>query len=256
MSTEKISAVEYIASDSAPYIDGDWIRNVLILGRESKNPWNASRNSAGTPDGPRRKFNHVIDSTEELAKFSDKPAYMLHKPAPRADEDCIGSFHNPKPAEKGARADLLCRKLTGTEEFHPQCVALRDNVEHKRAFGGFSPTFDFMIMPDSGEVQTILGVESIDLVPQPASVKSAVEEESAGKDTEYATKDEHAELVKAHEELGNAHSALETRVKAMECAYAAMKTSGSESVQRSAPVPEPKVAATHNATNYREYVRS
>ena len=248
MAIETIQGLEYTVSDEAPYLDGDYIRNVLILGRVSKNSWNASRTSAGDTTGVRRKFNKIVDSVEEVTKLN-RPSYILHKPFPRMDDDLIGSFENARPADKGARGDFLCRKIAGTEQYHPQVVALRDNVEHKRPFGGFSPTFDFNIDPSDGEVQTILACESIDLVPQPASVKSAIEGEAT---PEYVTKEE-------HEKLKTEHSALEERVKACECYMASQKVAATEQVaeptQRSAVIPEPKKITTL-AKSFAEFVRS
>ncbi len=249
MAIETIQGLEYTLSDEGPYLDGDYIRNILVLGNASKNAWNASRTSAGDVNGPRRKFNKLIHASEEIAKFNGRPAYMLHKPAPRLDVDLIGSFENAKPADKGLRMDLKCRKVEGSEDYVPQIVALRDNVEHKRAFGGFSPTFDFTIDPSDGETQTILACESIDLVPQPASVKSAVESSAEPDEPEYALKAEHL--------------ALEERVKACECYMASQKTAGSEQVvpvvekpaQRSAEPPAAKTVTT-SAKSFAEYIRS
>lgn len=261
-SLETIQGVEYTISDEGPFLDGDYIRNILVLGLQSKNAWNANRTGPGDVSGPRRKFNKIISSTEEVAKFDNKPAYMLHKPQPRSDNDLIGTFSSPKPCTKGLRMDLLCRKVNGSEEYVPQVIALRDNVQHKRDFGGFSPTMDFTIDPTDGETQTILGCESIDLVPQPASVKSAVEgnhEEPDGDEMEYVTKEE-------HEKIRAEHGALEERVKACECYMSSQKTSATEEVakietvvepvvQRSATIPEPKKIST-TAKSFAEFIRS
>ena len=285
-----ISATEYVVDEDRPTLDGEWIRNVLILGRESKNPFNATRTSPGDPTAPRRKFNLIINSAEEVAKFNDKPSYMLHKPAPRKDDDLIGTFENPRAANKGLRMDFKCRKIAGTEEYVPQVVALRDNIAKKRPFGGFSPTFDFTVNPDNGEVQTIIACESIDLVPTPASVKSAVESDALDIGTDLgslhekhdALRKEHEELKKDHEELKSshesyikAHEGLVERHNALESecheVFSALKekgmsdekaaktanaqTSGSESVQRSDPPAPPKKIET-KATNFAEFVRS
>ena len=250
MELQAISGIEYTVENDGPFLDGDFIRNILVLGNVSKNAWNANRTSGGDPNGPRRSFKKVISATEEIAKLDGKPAYMLHKPAPRSDEDLIGAFTNPRPCDKGLRMDLQCRKITGSEEYVPQIVALRDNVDKKRPFGGFSPAMDFMVLPATGDVERILGCESIDLVPQPATVKSAVESEEEPA-PEYALKAEHL--------------ALEERVKACECYMAAQKTSGSEQVvetrpaakpaQRSAEPPAPKTVST-SAKSFREFIRS
>ena len=244
MSIETIQGLEYTISDEGPSLDGDYIRNVLVLGMSSKNAWNASVTGVGDPNGPRRKFNKVIAASEEIAKLDGKPAYVLHKAPPRVEDDLLGKFEGPRASDNGLRMDLLCRKVNGSEAYHPHIVALRDDIAKKRPFGGFSPRFDFTIDPVTGEVQTILACESIDLVAQPASVKSAVEGES------YVTREEHA--------------ALEERVRACECYMAANKTAGSEKVAekvaakeslRSDPPPVPKKIVT-TAKNFREYVRS
>lgn len=239
------AAAEYVIDDDRPTIDGDYIRGMLILGRESKNAFDASRTSIGTISGPRRKFNRVIDAVEEVAKFGDRPAYMLHKPAPRIEHDLLGTFENPRGTPKGLRADLKCRKMEGKEEFVPQAMALRDNVMHARPFGGFSPTFDFMVNPEDGEVVKILACESIDLVPQPATVRSAVE-------SEEEPKPEPKEEKKKEEPKDDKRiEALEERVKAVESVVSAFKKSGSE--QRSDPPPAPKVPT--KANNFAQFVR-
>lgn len=235
MTMETISGSEWCASDEQPFIDGDYIRNVLVLGRESKNAWNAGTTSAGDPNGPRRKFNQLLSSAEEVAKFGGRDAFMLHKPAPRNPVDNIGVFENPRASDKGLRMDLCCRKIEGSESFHPQAVALRDNVEHKRPFGGFSPRFDFTIDPSSGEVQTIIACESIDLVPQPASVRSAIESDL----TQFATKAE-VEAVQAK----------------LDAFIAGTKVSGQESHVRSVPPPQSVAAQTTSAKSFAEFIRS
>ena len=249
---ETIQGLEYTLSDEGPSLDGDYIRNVLVLGRESKNAWNASVTGAGDTAGPRRKFNKILSASEEVAKFSGRPAYILHKAPPRKDDDLLGTFDNPHPSDKGLRCDLLCRKVDGTESYHPQVIALRDNIAHKRPFGGFSPRFDFTVDPTTGELQTIIACESIDLVPQPASVKSAVEEE--GGDTEHVTREEHEALRTDHESLRTEHAALESRVKACECYMAGHRAAGSE--QRSDVIPAAPKKVTTTAKNFREFVRS
>jgi len=247
------AAAEYVIDEDRPTLDGPYIRNILILGRESKNAFNSSRTASGDALAPRRRFNLIVDSAEEVAKFADRPAFILHKPAPRDDADLLGAFENPRSTPKGIRADLKCRQIDGSEEYVPQCVALRDNVEHARPFGGFSPTFDFLVSPDDGEVQKILACESVDLVAQPASVKSAVESEAEEeKEPEYVEKAEHEALKGDHERLRTEHGALEERVKGIECALAAAKVSGSE--QRSAPLPVVRVET--KATSFAEFVRS
>ena len=239
MTMETIQGQEYAVSEDVPTIDGDYIRNILVLGLESKNAWNASTTGAGDPNGPRRKFGKIVNASEELIKFNNKPAFVLHKPLPRRDEDLLGTFDGARSSDKGARMDLLCRKMDGTEAYHPHIIALRDDITNKRPFGGFSPRFDFTIDPMTGETQTVIGVESIDLVTQPASVKSAVEGDSEPEG--YATKEEHL--------------ALEARVKACECYMAASKTAGSEETQqRSDPPPAAKKIVT-TAKSFKEFVR-
>lgn len=235
MSIETIHGSEYISGDEVPTIDGDYIRGVLVLGRESKNPWNATTTSGGDPKGPRRKFNRILSASEEIAKLAGK-AFILHKAAPRDDNDYIGDFENPRESMLGARADLKCRKINGSENFHPQAAALRDNIDKRRPFGGFSPRFDFTIDPSTGEVQSILACESIDLVPQPASVRSAVEEDSS----QYVTREEHAKL--------------EERVRGCEMVMA--KREGNESHIRTQSIPEVQKPPAITAKNFSEFIRS
>lgn len=239
MTLETISGSEWISSDESPEVNGDFIKGLLVLGRESKNAWNASVSSAGDVKGPRRKFNSLLSASEQIAKFADKPAFMLHKPSPRDAADHIGDFSNPRVSDKGLRMDL--QLLRGAEGLHPQAAALKDNIEHKRPFGGFSPRFDFQIDPTTGEVQTIVAVESIDLVPQPASVASALESVLPDA-TLYVTTEELAKM--------------DLRVKACESFMAGVKA-GSESKMRSEPPPTPQsvAAQTTSAKSYAEFIR-
>jgi hypothetical protein len=155
---------------------------------------------------------------------------------PRDSADMIGTFCNARTSDKGIRADLVC--LRGAEGLHPQAAALRDNIQHHRPFGGFSPRFDFTIDPVTGEVQTILAVESIDLVPQPASVKSALEGEP-----EFVTP---AQL-----------AAIEARLAAVEARPVAAVEAVKTPAARSEPIPEPpKPAIQTTAKNFAEFVRS
>lgn len=236
MTLQTISGAEFSACDESPEVQGDFIRGLLVLGRESKNAWNASVNSAGDAKGPRRKFNVLLSATEEVAKFAAKPAYMLHMPSPRDDADKFGEFSSPRVTEKGLRMDL--QLLRTAEGLHPQAAALKDNIERRRPFGGFSPRFDFQIDPTTGEVQTIVAVESIDLVPQPASVKSALESESVV-----------SPLTKADLE------AIEKRLAAVETFAAGFKH-GQESTIKSEPIPAAKPVPQTAAMNPRDFIRS
>jgi hypothetical protein len=223
MTLERITkALEYTISEDGPTLDGDWIRGLLVMGLQSKNAWNAGKdNPTGDANGPRRNFAKVCAAKEEYVKLDGLPSYILHKDS-HPPEDKLGTFHNPQPSAKGLRMDLLCIKAA--ESYHPQIVALRDNIEHKRPFGGFSPNFDIEVDRITGAVEHILEAESIDLVPNPASVKSAVESEGEEKkEPEYVKREEHEALKAAHESLENQHSALDERVKALECHYQAVK---------------------------------
>lgn len=235
MTLETIQGSEWSACEESPEVSGDFVRGLLVLGRESKNPWNASVNSPGDTKGPRRKFNVLLSASEEVAKFADKPAYLLHRPSPRDAADNIGSFTNPRVTEKGLRMDL--QLLRTAEGLHPQAAALKDNIERRRPFGGFSPRFDFQIDPTTGEVQTIVAVESIDLVPQPASVKSALEEETK----------EDSIVLAAIEKLGKRLDAVES----------AVKVKAAESRIQSPTIPAPMtVAASTSAKNFKDFIRS
>ena len=237
MTLETISGSEWVIDDEIPTIQGDYIENILVLGRESKNAWNATVNTPGDPKGPRRKFNVLLAAAEEVAKFGDRPANILHKPLPRDDADKIGEFDRPAVSPKGLRMRMLCRKLknaAGVESYHPQAAALRDNIEHRRPFGGFSPRFDFQIDPTTGEVQTIVAVESIDLVPMPASVRSALEDQTV---EPPVTKEQFA--------------SLSARLAAAEAIIAKSQEA------RTVPLPDPqKPAATPATGNFRDFIRS
>ena len=243
MTLETIQGSEWVGDDETPTIQGDFIENLLVLGRESKNAWNASINGPGDPKGPRRKFNVLLSSSEEIAKFNDKPANMLHRPAPRDPADKFGEFDKARATDKGLRMRMRCLRfknaVSGVEEFHPQALALRDNIEHKRPFGGFSPRFDFQIDPTTGETQTVIGVESIDLVPQPATVRSALEEVATPPVVSPDT-----------------IAALEARIKALE----ARPIQAAESHVRTVPPPEAAASArpvtVPVSSNFRDFIRS
>jgi hypothetical protein len=233
---ETIKGSEWCASEEAPEVQGDFIRGLLVLGRESKNAWNASTDSPGDSKGPRRKFNVLLSAQEELAKFADKPAYLLHRPSPRDEADQIGVFSKPRSTDKGLRMDLQLLHVNGAEgstHLHPQGAALIDNIQHKRPFGGFSPRFDFQIDPTTGEVHTIVAVESIDLVPMPASVRSALEEETVDPPIP-------PDSVKA----------LEARIAALE----ARSIPAVESHVKNVPPPAPAPPATVTG-NFRDFIR-
>jgi hypothetical protein len=157
-----------------------------------------------------------VNVQEEYQKFEGLPSYILHK-ASHSEADKLGTFHNPTPTKKGLRMDLLCLKVN--EEYHPQVIALRDNVTHNRPFGGFSPDFDIEVDMVTGAVESIMEARSIDLVAQPASVKSAVEEHTDQEedDARYVKKEDLEKVLAAHEELKENHASLLTRVAALEC---------------------------------------
>lgn len=262
--------LEYVVG-SEPTIDGDYIRNLLILGPVSVNP-----DDPKNPNSPKRNYRSIIGATEEVAKFTG-PSYVMHEKnlgRKRTEEDRIGDFISPRSTPDGIRADLLCRKLVteGKEGYHPQAAAIRDNIEHHRPFGGFSPTLDYQINTYTGEVKRIDQVESIDYVTNPATVRSVVEEEepkeevkdSPAKESEKeekaevskeeheklkgehealktdheALRNEHGQLeekmgslLESHEALSNKHAALEERMKSCEEAMAASRKEATEATE-------------------------
>ena len=168
---------ELWADAEKPTIDGDWIRGILVLGRASKNPVDTDGGTRGKSKVT-RKFNLVCESAALFGKFDGAAAHIgPHQyDGSYPDHARMGTFRNPTSTAKGVRMDLECRKIG--ESYHPQAAALRDNIQHDRPFGGFSPLFDGESDMASGEVLKVDAVASIDWVPSPASVRSIVEGES------------------------------------------------------------------------------
>ena len=182
---------ETITTDK-PFVDeGEgYIRNLLILGKKSKNPIDLTN-----PRSPKRNYIKITSDPVQYAKFEAKVSYILHEDQ-HTDNDTLGTFHNVKSSPKGLRADL---KYVLN---NPQVEALIDNIKNERPFGGFSPTMvvtESQINMDTGEVLGIESVDSIDLVANPGTVKSITEEEEEPK--EYASKEEHNKLREEHDEL-------------------------------------------------------
>ena len=213
--------LEYVVG-SEPTVDGDYVRNLLILGPVSVNP-----DDPKNPNSPKRNYRSIIGATEEVVKFNGRPSFVMHAKSlgrARTDADKIGDFLNARSTPDGIRADLLCRKMVveGKEVYHPQAAAIRDNIESNRPFGGFSPTLDYQINTYTGEVKRIDQVESIDYVANPATVRSVIEEEEKEEkaeeeneadenDAEKSEKEEKAEVTKEdHEKLKGEHEALKT----------------------------------------------
>lgn len=218
MSLETIKSVcEYWADEDKPVIDGDWIHNVLVLGKHSKNSADSTAYGAGTSK-VKRSYDRICTVSEEYQKLDNRPSFILHKPQGHPEQDLLGTFHNPAPCDKGIRMSFLCKKVG--ESYHPQVIALRDNIQHGRPFGGFSPLFDELQYDlTTGEVLTIGVVDSIDLVPNPATVKSAVEAEhtdQAEDDERYVKKEDLVKLLSDHAALRNEHESLRTAHKALE----------------------------------------
>lgn len=199
---------EYWANDEKPVIDGDYIRGLLILGRQSKNPADTDGSLRGTSKVS-RKFNQICESPALYSKFDGAAARIgPHKfDGSYTEDESLGTFHNTISTPKGLRADLLCRKVG--ESYHPQAIALRDHIQHDRAFGGFSPLFDGQTDMSTGEVQTVDGVCSIDWVPQAASTKSIAES-----DVEETFESRHAEHTKRLDEHETRIAECEARMGA------------------------------------------
>src|SRR5208282_916359 len=125
-----------------------------------------------------RKFSKICESAALFNKFDGAKAHVgPHKyDGNYPDADQIGTFHGPKSTPKGVRMDLLCRKIG--ESYHPQALALRDNIQNARPFGGFSPMFEGECDMASGEVTSVGSVMSIDWVANPSATKSIVESEA------------------------------------------------------------------------------
>jgi hypothetical protein len=206
---------EYWADDEKPIVDGDVIRNLLVLGPVSVNAADAFNGKTGRL-AVKRKFHHVIG--EQSALFDGVEGHLgPHRfvgEYPEADK--LGKFVNPRKTDKGLRMDLI-----GESSF-VQFQALKDHINNNRPFGGFSPLMDGSVNPESGET-TISAVKSIDWVPNAASVKSIAESEATALDTgigELGAK--HEALKTAHEELKGKHEALsaeheETKKQIGEC---------------------------------------
>jgi len=197
---------ELWADEDRPTVDGEWVRGILILGRVSKNPADTNGAARGKSKVT-RKFNRICESAALYGKFDGADAHIgPHKfDGAYPDDAKLGSFHNVTSTAKGLRADLKCRKIG--ETWHPQAAALRDNIEHNRPFGGFSPLFDGDVDPATGEVMTVDAVAGVDWVPNPGSLKSIVESETEDDGTKIA--EELADLKGQHEELQGKHEALQ-----------------------------------------------
>lgn len=224
---------EYWANDEKPVIEGDFIRGLLILGRNSKNPADTEGSRKGTSKVS-RKFNVICESQALYTKFDGTPAHIgPHKyDGAYTDAELMGSFHNIVSTAKGLRGDLLCRKIG--ESYHPQAIALRDHITHDRGFGGFSPLFDGETDMTTGEVQTVDGVCSIDWVPQAASTKSIAEE--AAEETFESRHEEHEERLEEHGKRLDDH---ETRIAECE---ARMGAKIAEAVAEALAKVQPKIA--------------
>ena len=281
MSTEKAIVgrrhiLEFINSIDKPTIDGDYIRNLAILGPVSVNP-----DDPKNPNSPKRNYRSIIGATEEVKKFTG-PSYVMHEKSlgrKRTDADKIGDFLNPRADADGImRADLLCRKMVveGVEAYHPQAAAIRDNIEHNRPFGGFSPTLDYQINTYTGEVKRIDQVESIDYVANPATVKSVVEEEenaeeedeSKPKDSEKEEKShmgkeeieklkgEHEALKTDHEALRNEHGQLEEKMGFLSDDHDKLRNEHSALEERMKNCEECMAASRKEATEAKEAVEA
>ena len=201
---------EYWADEDRPTIDGDWIRGILVLGRQSKNPVDTDGSKRGSSKVT-RKFNVICESKALYGKFDGTEAHIgPHRfDGSYPDDALMGTFHNAVSTSKGVRMDMKCRKIG--EAYHPQCMALRDNIEHNRPFGGFSPLFDGNSDMTTGEVQSVDAVCSIDWVPNPGSVRSIMESEADEEAEDESYKKMAAELDKLrgmHEQLDGAHKEL------------------------------------------------
>ena len=183
---------ELWADEERPTIDGDYVRGILVLGRVSKNPVDTDGGTRGTSTVT-RKFSKICESAALFNRFDGAKAHVgPHKyDGNYPDADQIGTFHGPKSTPKGVRMDLLCRKIG--ESYHPQALALRDNIQNARPFGGFSPMFEGECDMTSGEVYSVGSVMSIDWVANPSATKSIVESEAETADWQ-ALRNEVAEL--------------------------------------------------------------
>ena len=237
---------EYWADEQKPVIDGDWIRNVLVLGRESKNPADTDGKNRGKSKVT-RKFNTICESEALYGKFDGCEAHVgPHKFDGNYPADALmGSWHNPRSVELGLRMDILCKKVG--ESYHPQAIALRDHIEHNRPFGGFSPLFSGDTDQVTGEVTTVDNVAGIDWVPSPGSVKSIVESEAMayehGKEMaemraehERFKEEHHRAIAECHSRIGECHEMIRKHVA--ECS---MPKRVGESASRTEPIPEIKI---------------
>lgn len=233
---------EYWADEEKPSIDGDWIRNVLVLGRNSVNPADTDGGRRGASKIT-RKFNLICESQALYSKFDKAPAHIgPHKfdGSYKAD-DLMGTWHNPVSSTKGLRMDILCRKIG--ESYHPQAIALRDHIQHDRAFGGFSPLFDGETNMATGEVQTVDNVCSIDWVPQPGSSKS-IAEAASEPNTYEARHEEHERRLDDHEtRIAECEARMGERI-AEAVAIAMTKKAEEESAKKIAE----SVAEKHNGS--------
>lgn len=208
---------EFWADDEKPIVDGNIIRNLLVLGPVSANAADAFNGSTGRL-AVKRKFHKVIG--EQATLFDGVEGHLgPHRfvgAYPEADK--LGTFVNPRQTAKGLRMDLI------GEESAVQFLSLRDHINNNRPFGGFSPLMDGRVDADTGET-TISSVKSIDWVPQPASVKSIAESEAVAYDAAHELGElgaKHEQLKKEHEELKGKHEALhgdheETKKQIGEC---------------------------------------
>ena len=194
---------EYWADDEKPIVDGNVIRNLLVLGPVSTNVADAFNGSAGRL-AVKRKFHKVIG--EQATLFDGVEGHLgPHRFVGAYPEiDKLGTFVNPRQTAKGLRMHLV------GEETCIQFQSLKDHINNNRPFGGFSPLMDGSVDPDTGET-TIFSVKSIDWVPQPASVKSIAESEAVAYDAAHELGElgaKHEQLKKEHEELREKHEAL------------------------------------------------
>ena len=241
---------ELWADDERPTIDGDWIRGILVLGRASKNPADTDGPSRGKSKVT-RKFNVICESAALYAKFDGAPAHIGPHQFDGAypDDALMGTFHNPASTAKGLRMDLQCRKVG--ESYHPQALALRDNIEHSRPFGGFSPLFDGDTDQATGEVRTVEAVAGIDWVPNPGSVKSIVES-SAG-----SYEDLLGRIAECDERYAKHIAECDARYAKhiAECTAPNVAESKSEGGARTVPPPSPSVSV-HKSIDPFKFIRS
>ena len=202
---------EYWASDDEkPVVDGDTIRNLLVLGPVSVNAADAFRGKVGKL-AVKRKFHHVIGEQSSLFDGVEGHLGPHRFVGEYPTTDRLGKFVNPRATDKGLRMDLI------GESSLIQFQALKDHIEHDRPFGGFSPLMDGSVNLETGET-TISAVKSIDWVPNSASVKSIAESEAEEEEENESyekmageldkLKSMHEELGKSHEELAGKHEKL------------------------------------------------